>query len=159
MVTGIDHYPPELKKRLIDTIPLLCRSKPDVVSFLRGCGVPEAMLAGVARQVAINPKSISKYQIVRPVLDQLNDQYRQGNDRALGPLREITRRVIEFESFAACWPDDQLKAKGLVAEIRDMVGVKDAFTRMDQERDRKRAARLAESNARAEQVRRRREQR
>jgi hypothetical protein len=159
MITGIDPYPPELNQRLIDTIPLLCRGKRDVVSFLKGCGVPDAMLADVARQIDNDRNSINKYQIVRSVLNQLNDLYRQGNDRVLGPLRLITRRVIEFENFSACWPDDQLKAKGLVAEIRGIVDVKDAFTRMGQERDRERAARMAEANAKAEKIRRRREQR
>ena len=43
--------------------------------------------------------------------------------------------MVEFEDFSSCWPKDELKAKGLVAEIRRVVDVKDSFTRMKQERD------------------------
>jgi len=38
------HYPPEILKLLIDTIPLLCRSKKDVLLFLEGAGVEFADL-------------------------------------------------------------------------------------------------------------------
>lgn len=37
------HYPPELLSLLVDTIPLLCRSKNDVVVFFRGAGAPEQL--------------------------------------------------------------------------------------------------------------------
>jgi len=40
-------------------------------------------------------------------------------------------------------PDDQLKARGLVASIRDVVNQKDSFTRMNQAREDERRARLA----------------
>ena len=40
---------------------------------------------------------------------------------------------------------DQLKAKGLVASIREVVNQKDAFTRMNNAREEERQARLAES--------------
>ncbi|GAA4729833.1 hypothetical protein Prum_067490 [Phytohabitans rumicis] len=40
------------------------------------------------------------------------------------------------------WPNEQDKARGLVATIRQMVNVKDSFTRIQQERDRERAERL-----------------
>jgi hypothetical protein len=43
--------------------------------------------------------------------------------------------VTQFEDFSACWPNDQLKAKGCVAEVRRIVNVKDSFTRMHQERE------------------------
>jgi restriction system protein len=152
MSTGTYHYPPELMRLLRDTISLLCRSKPDVISFLRGCGVPDVMLGDLQRQVQVDPNAIKKYEITGTVLEQLNTQYRDGNDRALGPLREITRRVVEFENFSACWPDDQLKARGLVAEVRSLVGTKDAFTQMRQERERERAARMAEAAAKAERI-------
>lgn len=44
-----------------------------------------------------------------------------------------------------CWPNDQLKAKGLVASIRDVINQKDAFTRINQERQQEREARMAEA--------------
>lgn len=33
------HYPPELCNLLVDVVPLLNRSKPDVLMFFRGAGV------------------------------------------------------------------------------------------------------------------------
>jgi restriction system protein len=59
--------------------------------------------------------------------------------------REVLRRVIEFENFDTCWPADQLKAKGLVASIREVVSQKDAFTRINLEREQERQARLAQA--------------
>src|SRR5206468_576430 len=49
----------------------------------------------------------------------------------------------EFTNFDTCWPSDQLKAKGLVASIREVVNQKDSFTRMNQAREDERRARLA----------------
>ncbi|MFZ5980635.1 MAG: restriction endonuclease [Candidatus Zixiibacteriota bacterium] len=37
-----------------------------------------------------------------------------------------------------CWPNDQYKAKGLVADIRNNINVKDSFTRMKNEREKER---------------------
>ena len=51
------------------------------------------------------------------------------------PRREILRRVVEFEDFSTCWPNERFEAEGLVARIRSVVDVKDSFTRMRQERD------------------------
>jgi hypothetical protein len=39
------HYPPELMSLLIDTIPLLNKTKKDVLTFFKGAGVPENDLA------------------------------------------------------------------------------------------------------------------
>ncbi len=40
--------------------------------------------------------------------------------------------------FSTCWPEDRLKAQGLVSQIQKIVNVKDSFTRMRQEKDRER---------------------
>ena len=45
------------------------------------------------------------------------------------------RRVVQFEDFSTCWPEDRLEAEGLVARIRIVVNVKDSFTRMSQARE------------------------
>ncbi|MGW5494262.1 restriction endonuclease [Streptomyces olivaceoviridis] len=116
---------------LVDTIPLLCRSKVAVLDFLRGAGVSEDLLHGFRRQLQEDPSAVNKYKIVRSVLPRLNEQ----GDRGLGARRLLLRRVTEFEDFSTCWPDDQLKAKGLVAEIRRVVNVKDSFTRLQREND------------------------
>lgn len=133
------HYPPEVFNLLVDTIPLLCRSKKDVVLFFQGAGIAQGDLAEVARIVDSNPSSINKYDIVRSVLTKVNAR----GDSGLGARREIVKRIVEFEEFSTCWPNDQLKAKGLVADLRKIVNVKDSFTRMKQERDAEREQALA----------------
>jgi restriction system protein len=137
----IHHYPPELLKLLIDTIPLLCPSKRDVLDFFRGAGVPVSMMADLAAKVETDRNSINKYQIVREVLVKLNDV----GEATLRERREVLKRVVEFEDFSTCWASDQLKAKGLVAEIRRVVDVKDSFGRMRQAQEMEQKKRLEEA--------------
>lgn len=125
------HYPPEVFSLLVDTIPLLCRGKKDVLVFFKGAGVPDADMASMVTQLRTDAKSVNKYQIARHVLEALNSR----GDSGLAARREVIKRIVEFEEFSTCWPTDQLKAKGLVADIRKVVNVKDSFTRMKQERD------------------------
>lgn len=140
------HYPPELLQLLKDTIPLLCRSKADVLSFFRGAGVAESVFADIVRKVETDRQNISKFTIAREILERLNAK----KDDHLRELREVVRRVTEFEDFSTCWDSDQLKAKGLVAEIRRVVEVKDAFTRMRIERENAARQAKAESESKAE---------
>lgn len=130
-MTDAFHYPPEVLNLLIDTIPLLCKSKQNVVLFLRGAGIAQEDLAEVDQAVRINREAINKFDIVRKVLVKLNAR----GDSGLRPRRELLKRVVEFESFETCWPADQYKAKGLVVSIREAVNAKDSFTRMKHERD------------------------
>ena len=125
------HYPPELLALLIDTIPLLCRSKKDVLLFFKGAGVAATITSDLETTVNHNRDSINKYEIARTVLTRLNEK----GEKTLRERREILKRITEFEDFSTCWPTDQLKAKGLVAEIRRVINVKDSFTRMQQERE------------------------
>ena len=149
-MADVFHYPPEVFNLLVDTIPLLCKSKQNVVLFLRGAGVAQEDLAEVEHIVCTNRDAINKFDIVRNVLAKLNAR----GDSGLRPRRELLKRVVEFESFETCWPADQYKAKGLVASIREAVNAKDSFTRMKQERDAEReqvqAQRQAERAAAAE---------
>lgn len=133
------HYPPELLELLVETVARLSRGKQGVVLFLRGAGVANEDLADVERAVMTNPGSINKFEIVRRVLTKVNVR----GDSGLRPRREIIKRVVEFENFETCWPEDQLKAKGLVASVREAVNAKDSFTRMKQERDAEHEAALA----------------
>jgi hypothetical protein len=137
------HYPPELFSLLVDTIPLLCRSKQNVILFLRGAGVAPEDLAEVERSLKADRNSINKFEIVRNVLTKVNAR----GDNGLGARREILKRVVEFESFEICWESDQYKAKGLVTSIREAVNKKDSFTRMKQERDAERDERAAKQRA------------
>ncbi len=139
------HYPPELFNLLVDTIPLLNRSKNDVLLFFQGAGVSEEILHDLRETLRTAPKEINKFQIVRTVVERLNVR----GEKTRRERREVLRRVVEFASFNSCWPNDQLKAKGLVAEIRDTVNQKDSFTRMKLEREQERKARLDETRSAA----------
>jgi len=141
----IHHYPPEILNLLVDTIPLLCRSKNDVLVFFKGAGVPGAITADFRQKLATDRSSVNKYEIVREVLVRLNDK----GEASLRERREILKRVIEFEEFSTCWPADQLKAKGLVAEIRRVVDVKDSFGRMRQAQEAERYQRQEEERRKA----------
>ena len=136
----IHHYPPEVLNLLVDTIPLLCRSKPNVLDFFKGSGVPSAITSDLQAKLKVDRQSLNKYEIVREVLIRLNDK----GESSLRERREVIKRVVEFEDFSTCWPTDQLKAKGLVSEIRRVVDVKDSFGRMRQEQEAERKRRLDE---------------
>jgi hypothetical protein len=149
------HYPPELFQLLVDTIPRLCRSKDDVLLFFRGAGVPARHSGEAARRVAQDRASINKFEIVRLILKNLNE----AGEAALGERREVLRRVVEFEDFSTCWENDRLAAQGRVAEIRRVTNVKDAFTRISQERERERAKHGEEHLRKAEELELRRKER
>lgn len=147
-------YPPELFSLMVETIPLLCRSKRDVLLFFRGAGTPASMLTDIETQLAADRQSVRKHETSRTILTRLNE----AGDAALSTRRELLKRVTEFEDFSRCYESDMMKAKGLVAEIQRVVSVKDAFTRMSQERQKEVEARRAEQQRKASAVRERREQ-
>jgi hypothetical protein len=91
------------------------------------------------RQWNNNKDSISKYEIVRQIIAELNTK----GETCLRERREILKRVVEYESFTSCWPGDQLKARGLVAEVQKVVNVKDSFTRIANEHEAERQAHKA----------------
>lgn len=138
-MSDVFHYPPHVFDLLIETIARLSRGKKGVVLFLRGAGVAEEDVAEVDRIVRLNAASINKFEIVRNVLTKVNAR----GDTGLRPRREIIKRVVEFENFETCWPEDMLKAKGLVASVREAVNAKDSFTRMRQVRDTEREQTLS----------------
>ncbi len=139
------HFSSELIDMLVSVIPLINRSKRGVLTFFRSCGVPDSMLTDLTERVAADANSISKYEIVRTVLRRINDD----GDQLLRPRREVIKQVTEFEDFSLCWPDDELKAKGLVSDVRRHVNVKDSFTRMQQAEE---AHRLEEARRRRQTV-------
>lgn len=135
------HYPPELFDLLVEAIPALNRAKNGVLLFFQGAGVPASMFADISEKLKANPDDLNKFEITRTVLTRLNEK----GEGALRERREILRRVAGFSNFDVCWPNDQLKAKGLVASIRDVINQKDAFTRINQERQQEREVRMAEA--------------
>lgn len=142
-MTTTFHYPPELLALLIDTIPLLCRSYEDTLLFFKGAGVSDGITRDLWQTLREDRKSINKFRITRTILTRLNER----GDSTLRERREVLKRVTEFEDFSTCWPDDQLKAKGLIAEIRRVINVKDSFTRMSDERERERQQHVAKRQA------------
>ncbi|HSC54275.1 MAG TPA: restriction endonuclease [Phnomibacter sp.] len=149
--TDIFHYPPELFELLIETIPLLNRSKKSVVLFFRGAGVPDQLLKDISNKLDADKDSINKYEIARTILTRINEK----SDTYIRERRELLKRIVEFESFTNCWETDQYKAKGLVSEIRNIVNVKDSFTRMKQEKENSQAKHTAEYNKRVEEIKKR----
>jgi hypothetical protein len=115
---------------------------------------PRSTSRTLRQRVRQDRSSINKYEIARVVLTRLNEQ----GDRTLAARREVIKRIVEFEDFTSCWPDDQLKARGLVSELRRVVGVKDSFVRIRQERKQERNERLAAARAEAGKAARRRAQ-
>lgn len=147
------HYPPELMALLIDTIPLLCRSYEVTLLFFQGAGVSGELSDDLLKIVRTDRSNINKYKIARTILTRLNER----GDATIRERREVLKRVTEFEDFSTCWPDDQLKAKGLIAEIRRVINVKDAFTRMKDERERERHQHVAKRDAEIAAIRQQRE--
>ena len=135
----IFHYPPELLNLLIEALPCLCRTKPDLLVFFQGAGVDRALLAPYERLLQTNRDGFKKHIVSRELLTKLSEL----GERSLRERRELLKRVVEFQDFSVCWPKDQPVARGLVAQIREVVNTKDAFTRMDIERDLERKQRLA----------------
>lgn len=147
------YYPPEVVSLLVDTIPLLCRSKQDVLTFFRVTEVPSELLADLAARVERDRSSVTKYEIVRTVWTRLEEL----GERGLGPKRRIIQRIVEWEDFSRCWPDDRLRALGLVSEVRRIVNVKDSFTRMKDEREAELRRHRAHHEMKLAELRRRRE--
>lgn len=125
------HYPPDLFELLVQTIPVLNKSKKSVLLFFKGAGVDESLYQDFTTKVLRDRESVNKFEIVRSILERINEN----SEKFLRERREIIKRVTEFESFSNCWESDRLKAIGLVSEIQKIVNVKDSFTRMKQERE------------------------
>src|SRR5258708_3227018 len=102
------HYPPELFELLIETIPLLIRSKKSVLLFFRGAGVSETLYRELSDKLELDKDSVNKYEISRVILTRLNEK----KDIYIRERRELLKRIVEFESFTNCWENDQFKAKG-----------------------------------------------
>jgi len=130
-MNDVFHYPPDLFDLVVQTIPLLNRSKASVLLFFKGAGVNDSIFSDISQMVSTDKNSINKYEICRKVLERINED----SEKHLRERREILKRITEFEAFSTCWESDQFKAKGLVAEIQKVINIKDSFTRMKQERE------------------------
>ncbi|MFG1609549.1 restriction endonuclease [Actinoplanes sp. NPDC049265] len=142
------HFTPDLVDRVVETIPVLVKSKQQTLDFFRGSGTPEALLDDLRRQLGSDPQSVSKYHITRTVVRRLNE----GGDELLAARRELVKRITQWEDFSLSWPNDQDKARGLVAAVRQLVNARDAFTRMQNERDQERRAHIEQRNQELERM-------
>lgn len=146
----IFHFRHDLLEALVTAIGYLNKGKPSVLTFFRGAGVPRSLMEEEDR----NQKNLSKFAIARNILTRLNEQ--GDNPAAIRHRRQVARRVVEWEDFSTCWPDDELKAKGAVHEVRRIINVHDSFTRLQQaneaESQKHRSAKDAEAQAAAERA-------
>jgi len=62
-MNDIYHFSPDLFDLIVQTIPLLSRSKKAVLTFFNGAGVNQQIYADVALKVNNNPDTISIYDI------------------------------------------------------------------------------------------------
>jgi len=141
----IFHYPPELLVLLIEVLPKLCKSKKDLLLFFKGAGVSREVLEPYERLLLTDKDSFAKYPVTREILTNINEQ----GEKALRIRRELLKRITEFDDFSVCWEKDQAPARGLVAQIRDLINVKDSFTRMRIEKDQEKRQRLAQQESAA----------
>ncbi len=147
-MNDVFHYPPDLFELVVQTIPLLNKSKDGVLIFFKGAGVDEAIFSDITMIVRTDRNAITKFEICKRILERIN----QDSEKYLRQRREILKRITEFEAFSTCWEEDQFKAKGLVAEIQKVINVKDSFTRMNQERDRETDKRRQEHAAKIKKI-------
>lgn len=103
-IDAVFHYPPDVFEAVVDAVPLLTRSRSNVVLFFRGCGVDRVFLAGIERRLQDDP-GFKKYHITRAILTHVNDL----GDSGLGQRRQILKRISEFDDFSSCYSDNQLK--------------------------------------------------
>jgi len=147
-MNDIYHYPPDLFDLIVQTIPLLNKSKKAVLTFFNGAGIEVELYNDLLLTLQTNPEALSKYDICRTILERIN----QNSERYLRQRRELLKRIAEFEAFSNCWENDQFKAKGLVAEIQKVINVKDSFTRMKQERENEQILRKQEYQSKINQI-------
>ena len=143
------HYPPELFSLLVEAIPKLCKSKKDLLLFFQGAGISQDALAAHADLLRTNRDAFKKHVVCRELLTDLNAK----GEKNLGQRRELLKRVTQFDDFSVCWETDRAAARGLVAQIRELVNVKDSFTRMNQEREKERQQRKEISKREVEEKR------
>ncbi len=125
------HFPPDFLSAVVDAVPLLTRGRNEVITFFQGCGVSRDFLTGISEKITADPK-YSKYHATREILIHLNEI----GDRGLAARRQVVQRVSQWEDFSTCYPDNQMKARGAVATVAQLVNQKDSFTRMNIERER-----------------------
>jgi hypothetical protein len=127
----IHHYQHDLFEALVEALPSMTKSKKSLIDFFTGAGVEESILKPWRIKEKTQRDSFNKYELTRDILSKINSD----GDRFLRVRREILKRVVEFEDFTLCYDNNKDKARGCIARIKDIVNVKDSFTRINQERE------------------------
>lgn len=141
---------------MVEAVASINKGKADILTFFRGAGVPQRVLADLEARVQADRNSLSKVEIARTVLERIN----AGADELLAARRGALRRVVEFEAFGACWPNERDKAEASVRRLRELVEHKDTVRRLEREREtRERDARAREQAERGDAARRQAEER
>src|SRR5690554_5907181 len=63
IMNNVYHFPPDLFELILQTIPLLNRSKKSVLTFFNGAGVDYQIYKDISIKVNTTPDAISKYDI------------------------------------------------------------------------------------------------
>lgn len=124
-MTNRYHCPPEMVLLLVDTIPVLCKSKQDVILFFADAGIGDQILGDLKQQLRENKEALTKYALVRTVLERLNEE----DNVDCAPVQAVLKRVVEWRDFSVCYADVRCKAEDGVQRIRNLVERKDAETR------------------------------
>lgn len=106
--------------------------------FFQGAGVCHQTLAPYEALLLRNKDAFKKHDVVRDILVEINAK----SENTLRERREILKRVTEFSDYSVCWENDQHAARGLVSQIRELINVKDTFTRLDIERKKERQEKI-----------------
>jgi hypothetical protein len=141
---------------MVDTMPLLVRSKRDLIAFFEGAGVNERHLASLRSQVMRDRSSIGLYEIAKRILYAVNGQ---NDDEGLQARRELVKRVTEFTAFDKCYPDKAMAARGGVAAIKSFVHARDTTIRIEEAYRREREQNIARAEDEARAVREKRSKR
>lgn len=136
----IAHIPPDLFDVLVEVIPKLVKSKVALLDWFRQSNVPEQLLARHRQTLVLKKDAFRKHLVTREVLGDVAAGY--GRDPMLvAVMRNVVRRVAEWDNFSQSYEDDRLAAEGLVARVRETVQRKDWFTRVADEHEAERRKR------------------
>lgn len=122
------HFPPDLFNLLVETVPRINKTKKDLLTFFKNVGTPLCFINEFKATVELNPQQISKKDITRRILEQLNSD----TDKYLSIRRNLLQRIIDFDAFDTCYPDDIDIAKARISDIKKIVNLKDSITKQSQ---------------------------
>ena len=145
------HYPPELFNLLVDTVPRCIRSKKHVLLFFRGAGVSGDLIDDLAERLETAPSEVKQIRSGRAPSSMPCARGRQRSGKGATCFAASSNSQISTRVGRAT----NSRPRTRLASIREVVNQKDAFTRINQEREQERQQRLAQADetTRARRVR------